>query len=60
VAKNNGTQTHPVFDEFVTVDIPHPTSLTSLNKAGTEEWILVVALRIGVAASRNKVMGASL
>ena len=53
VPKPDGPKTHAIFDEFIAIDIPHPAAVAARDETGCEDRILIVALRIGVAAARD-------
>jgi hypothetical protein len=53
VPEPDGAKTHAIFDEFIAVDIPHPAAFAARDESGRKQRILIVALCISVAASRN-------
>jgi hypothetical protein len=53
VPEPDGAKTHAILDEFVAIDVPHPAAFAPRDETGREQRILIVALRIGVAAARD-------
>jgi hypothetical protein len=51
VAEAHRAQAHAVLDELVAVDVPHPAAPAACDEGGRLAGILVVALRVGVAAA---------
>ena len=56
VAEGDGAQAHAVFDEFVAVHVPDVAALAALDETGRALGILVIALGVGVCATRNGVV----
>src|SRR5690606_4093059 len=54
MAKTDSPIAHAIFDIFVTIDIEYMRAGAALDEARSQNRILVVALGIGVAATRNK------
>src|SRR5438552_10835281 len=52
VAKRNGAQSHPVFDELVAVSVPDVTTKTFGNESGRQQRILIIAFRIRMRPAR--------
>ena len=57
VPQRDRSQAHPVLDVFVAVDVPHVAPLSASHKARRELRILIVALRVGMAAARDQRVG---
>jgi hypothetical protein len=51
-----GSKPHAILDEFISVNIPNVATFTSGNKSGSKFWVLVIAFRVCMAASRNEYM----
>ena len=54
MAERDRAQAHAVLDELVAVDVPDVAALAARDEARRELGVLVVALRVGVAAAGNE------
>src|SRR5690606_29100753 len=54
MAETHRPVAHAEFDEFVAVDVPDATALASFDKPRSQYRILIVALRVGMAATWNQ------
>jgi hypothetical protein len=60
VPESDSPQTHSVFDEFVTVDVPNVRPVSAGDEPGRILRILVVSLGVCMGTSRNEAVGSAL
>ncbi|MNE26254.1 hypothetical protein D3C80_1196120 [compost metagenome] len=58
MAKADSPIAHTVLDIFISIDIPDMAAVSSGNKTGRQDRVLVVALGIGMGAARYDGAGA--
>ena len=56
MAQGDRTQPHAIFDVLIAVHIPDMAAKPTVDKAGRQLRILVVALGVGVRAAWNQAM----
>ena len=54
MAQGYRPNTHSIFDELVSIDVPDMTTFTFYNKSGRALRVLVIAFRVRMAPARNK------